>query len=124
MSANRVKLTKSFIDQLELIPAIYRDSELIGFAVRVNTSYKTYIVEKKVNGRSTRSTLGIHGQITLSQARVLAQEALLDMTMGIKPIDKKKKKIADAKSSTCIISLFALPEPQTSTFFIFLRLAL
>jgi hypothetical protein len=28
----------------------------------------------------------------------LAQEALLDMTMGIKPIDKKKKKIADAKS--------------------------
>lgn len=98
MSVNRVKLTKSFIDQLELIPAIYRDSELIGFAVRVNTSYKTYIVEKKVNGRSTRSTLGIHGQITLSQARVLAQEALLDMTMGIKPIDKKKKKIADAKS--------------------------
>ena len=48
MSANRVKLTKSFIDQLELIPAIYRDSELIGFAVRVNTSYKTYIVEKKL----------------------------------------------------------------------------
>ena len=44
MSVQRVKLTKSFIDQLALVPAIYRDSELIGFAVRVNSSYKTYIV--------------------------------------------------------------------------------
>ena len=34
------------------------------------------------------------------------------------------KKIADAKSSTCIISLFALPEPQTTTFFILLRSAI
>ncbi|WP_215900161.1 MULTISPECIES: hypothetical protein [unclassified Acinetobacter] len=36
MSTSRVKLTKSFIDQLKLIPAIYRDSEIIGFAIRVN----------------------------------------------------------------------------------------
>lgn len=97
MSANRVKLTKSFIDQLELKPAIFRDSELIGFAVRVNTSYKTYIVEKKVNGRSTRSTLGIHGQITLAQARVLAQEALLEMTKGVNLNEKKKNRITDAE---------------------------
>lgn len=97
MSANRVKLTKSFIDQLELKPAIFRDSELIGFAVRVNTSYKTYIVEKKVNGRSTRSTLGIHGQITLAQARVLAQEALVEMTKGVNLNEKKKSRITDAE---------------------------
>ncbi|MFW2039267.1 tyrosine-type recombinase/integrase [Acinetobacter ursingii] len=99
MSSNRVKLTKSFIDQLELVPAIYRDSELIGFAVRVNNSYKTYIVEKKVNGRSTRSTLGIHGQITLAQARMIAQEALLEMTKGINPNKKKKEKIIDAEKT-------------------------
>lgn len=97
MTANRVKLTKSFIDQLELKPAIFRDSELIGFAVRVNTSYKTYIVEKKVNGRSTRSTLGIHGQITLAQARILAQEALLEMTKGVNLNEKKKNRITDAE---------------------------
>ena len=47
MSTSRVKLTKSFIDQLELTPAIYRDSEIIGFAIRVNNSYKTYIVERR-----------------------------------------------------------------------------
>lgn len=91
MSVQRVKLTKSFIDQLALVPAIYRDSELIGFAVRVNSSYKTYIVEKKVLGKSVRSTLGLHGNITLAQARELAREKLLQMSQGINPNDEKKK---------------------------------
>ncbi len=95
MSTPRVKLTKSFIDQLELTPAIYRDSELIGFAVRVNNSYKTYIVEKKVLGRTVRSTLGLHGNITLAQAREMAREKLLQMSQGINPNDEKKKKISD-----------------------------
>ncbi|EPK3280172.1 integrase family protein, partial [Acinetobacter baumannii] len=47
MSTSRVKLTKSFIDQLELTPAIYRDSEIIGFAIRVNNSYKTTLWKRK-----------------------------------------------------------------------------
>lgn len=91
MSTSRVKLTKSFIDSLALLPAIYRDSELIGFALRVNTSYKTYVVEKKVNGKSTRSTLGIHGQITLAQARALAHETLVQMSKGINPNEQKRQ---------------------------------
>lgn len=95
MSTQRVKLTKSFIDQLELVPAIYRDSELIGFALRVNHSYKTYIVEKKVLGRSVRSTLGLHGNITLAQAREMAREKLLQMSQGVNPNEEKKKKILD-----------------------------
>lgn len=95
MSAQRVKLTKSFIDQLELTPAIYRDSDLIGFAVRVNNSYKTYIVEKKVLGRAVRSTLGLHGNITLAQAREMARERLLEMSKGINPNDVKRQKISD-----------------------------
>lgn len=101
MSSKRVKLTKSFIDQLELTPAIYRDSELIGFAVRVNNSYKTYIVEKKVLGKSVRSTLGLHGNITLVQARELARAKLLEMSQGINPNNEKRKKIAeeDVKNS-------------------------
>lgn len=91
MSNSRVKLTKTFIDQLPLEPAIFRDSELIGFAVRVNNSYKTYIVEKKVNGKSVRSTLGLHGQITVAQARELAREKLLQMAQGIDPNAEKRK---------------------------------
>ncbi|ESK41264.1 tyrosine-type recombinase/integrase [Acinetobacter nectaris] len=103
MSTSRVKLTKSFIDSLALEPAIYRDSELIGFALRVNTSYKTYIVEKKVNGKSTRSTLGIHGQITLAQARVLAQEVLVQMSKGINPNEQKRQQRADIENQDNLI---------------------
>lgn len=100
MSSQRVKLTKSFIDQLELEPAIYRDSELIGFAVRVNASYKTYVVEKKVLGKTVRSTIGVHGQITLVQAREIAREKLTQMSQGINPNDEKRKAIADEKEKT------------------------
>ena len=100
MSSQRVKLTKSFIDQLELEPAIYRDSELIGFAVRVNASYKTYVVEKKVLGKTVRSTIGVHGQVTLVQAREMAREKLTQMSQGINPNDEKRKAIADEKEKT------------------------
>lgn len=97
MTSNRVKLTKSFIDQLTFEPAIYRDTELIGFAVRVQKTYKTYIVEKKVNGRSVRHTIGICGQITLAQARIIAQERLLEMSQGINPNEQKKVALQDAE---------------------------
>ncbi|HCT5804616.1 TPA: DUF4102 domain-containing protein, partial [Acinetobacter nosocomialis] len=80
MSTSRVKLTKSFIDQLKLIPAIYRDNEIIGFAIRVNNSYKTYIVEKKVKGRAIRCKLGDCEKITLEEARILAQQKLKNLT--------------------------------------------
>ncbi len=87
----RVKLTKIFIDSLPLEPAIYRDSELIGFALRVQKTYKTYVVEKKVNGRTIRHTLGIVGQMTLSQARQKASETLALMGRGIDPNELKRQ---------------------------------
>ncbi|MHA3083714.1 tyrosine-type recombinase/integrase [Acinetobacter sp. ANC 5383] len=102
MSPQRVKLTKSFIDQLELVPAIYRDSELIGFAVRVNFNYKSYIVEKKVLGKAIRSTIGLHGNITLVQAREIAREKLLLMSQGINPNEEKRKRIVEEDVRTNI----------------------
>ena len=98
MSSPRVKLTKSFIDQLDSTSAIYRDSELIGFAIRVNATCKTYIVEKKVLGRSVRSTIGLHGIITVSQARDIAREKLAQMSQGINPNEMKRKIISDEKA--------------------------
>lgn len=95
MSNSRVKLTKSFIDQLELKPAIYRDSELVGFGLRVNSSYKTYIVEKKILGKAVRSTIGLHGNITLAQAREIAREKLLQMSQGVNPNEEKRKAISN-----------------------------
>lgn len=97
MSSQRVKLTKTFIDQLELMPAIYRDSDLIGFAIRVNNTCKTYIVEKKVLGRTVRLTIGLHGNLTLAQARHIARDKLALMAQGINPNEVKRKIIAEEK---------------------------
>lgn len=102
MSSQRVKLTKSFIDQLELVPAIYRDSKLIGFAIRVHINYKSYIVEKKVLGKTVRSTIGLHGNITLVQAREMAREKLLLMSQGINPNEEKRKRIVEEDVRTNI----------------------
>lgn len=87
--SDRLKFTKTTIDALSE-PGIYRDSELIGFAIRVNTTCKTYIVEKKVKGKSVRATIGLHGNLTLSQARILAQGLLSQMAQGYNPNEAKK----------------------------------
>ena len=91
MANTRIKLTKTCIDNLNE-PGIYRDSELIGFAIRVNTTCKTYVVEKKVNGKAVRSTIGLHGNLTLAQARILAQGVLSQMAQGYNPNQIKKEK--------------------------------
>lgn len=103
MSSSRVKLTKTFIDQLEMTPAIFRDIELIGFAIRINSTCKTYIVEKKVLGKTVRSTIGLHGNLTLIQARDIARDKLSQMTQGINPNEMKRKAISDEKAKTDLL---------------------
>ena len=105
MSSQRVKLTKTFIDQLELTPAIYRDSDLIGFAIRVNNTCKTYIIEKKVLGRTVRSTIGLHGNLTLAQARHIARDKLALMAQGINPNEVKRKIIAEEKLKSDLLKI-------------------
>lgn len=103
MSNEKTKLTKTFVDSLPLSPnkqVFYRDSALIGFALRV-TSSKTYIAEKRIgDGRSSvRVTIGHHGDLTPTQARDQARVLLTKMALGINPNNEKKveklKKIAD-----------------------------
>lgn len=96
MSAEKTKLTKTFVESLSLSPdkqIFYRDSELVGFALRVTTS-KVYVVERRIgNGRSSvRVTIGRHGEVTAQQARDQARMLLAQMAQGINPNDAKKKK--------------------------------
>lgn len=98
MSNEKTKLTKTFVDSLPLSPhkaIFYRDSELIGFALRV-TSFKVYIAERRIgNGRSSiRVTIGRHGDLTPTQARDQAQMLLAQMAQGINPnLEKQKQKL-------------------------------
>jgi len=64
----------------------------------VGQTAKAYYVEKRVNGRTVRVTIGTHGQITTEQARKEAQRLLGMMTTGHNPIDEKR--LAKAKGVT------------------------
>ncbi len=76
----------------------YWDTVLQGFGLRVGAKKKSYIAQKKINGKDVRVTLGIHGQITAEIARDLAMEKLAEMTKGENPTDKKRE--AKAKGVT------------------------
>jgi len=103
------KLTKSGVEKLPYYEAskgssknqeLYWDTELAGFGLRVTGSSKTYIVEKRVNGRTVRSRIGRHNQIPTEKARKMAQSLILDMSNG-KDINAIKR-ASDGETVTLI----------------------
>jgi integrase len=58
------------------------DTKLPGFGLRVGTRSKTFIAEKRVEGRSVRVSLGLYGQVTVAQARTDAAVKLGQMAGG------------------------------------------
>jgi hypothetical protein len=73
---------------------LYRDTKLVGFGVRVGTKSVAYFVEKRVQGRTVRHTIGLRGQITADQARKLASIKLGEMTGGVDLNAMKKEVLA------------------------------
>ncbi|MFW6481715.1 tyrosine-type recombinase/integrase [Acinetobacter baumannii] len=74
-----MKLNKSAVDAIPLTEKgqkIYRDAELIGFAVRVTNKSKTYIVERRHEGELYRVTIGKTTDIPATNARAKAQMIL------------------------------------------------
>ena len=73
VSALPVRITNSVVDRLiapEAGQAFTRDSELKGFAVRITTSgAKSFILEKRIDGKVKRLTLGRYPELTVEQAR-------------------------------------------------------
>lgn len=89
MGAEKVKLTKAAIEGLEPPTEgerIVRDAELMGFAVRITASgARSYIVEKKIAGRTKRITLARCDLLTVKAAREEAIQALGKMAKGEVP---------------------------------------
>lgn len=95
-------ITKTFVDKLSPPPpkddgqtnqAFYRDAAIPGFGVRVTSGgAKSFIVEKRINGKVKRITLGRYGNLTVEQARKEAMRYLGDIATGKDPIAEKKSK--------------------------------
>ena len=89
------KITKSYVDKLstpEIGQAFIRDTELKGFAVRVTSSgAKSFILEKRIDGRVKRLTLGRYPELTVEQARKEAHKLLGHIAVGRNPAAEKKQ---------------------------------
>ncbi|MHA3061746.1 tyrosine-type recombinase/integrase [Acinetobacter sp. ANC 4636] len=80
-----MKLNKSNVDAIPLTEKgqkIYRDSELIGFAVRATTKSKSFIVERRAQGELFRIVIGKTNEIPALSARAKAQLILAQIANG------------------------------------------
>jgi Arm DNA-binding domain len=77
-----------------------RDSEVRGLALRVNKTSKTWVYAGRINGRSTRRTLGEYPVMTLAQARAKALEWRAMLARGEDPTRNRDPDLS-LKSATC-----------------------
>lgn len=91
------KITKSYVDRLstpEIGQAFIRDTELKGFAVRITSSgAKSFILEKRIDGKVKRLTLGRYPELTVEQARREAHKLLGHIAIGRNPVAEKKQEV-------------------------------
>ena len=89
------KLTQKFANEIEPPERgqkIYRDTVLIGLALRVTPGSKVYVVEARVNGVARRITLGKNGPLTPATARKKARKIQAMMAAGKDPMVERAKK--------------------------------
>ncbi|MEW8255013.1 MAG: integrase arm-type DNA-binding domain-containing protein [Candidatus Thiodiazotropha taylori] len=90
-----MRITKTAVEQApipETGQAFYRDDTLKGFALRVTAGgAKSFVVEKRINRKVKRKTLGRFGELTAEQARKQAQKFLGQVASGQDPISEQKE---------------------------------
>ena len=95
---SRVGLTKTVVENAPIPDsgqAFLRDAELRGFALRITPSgTKTFVLEKRIEGRNRRMRIGRFGEITVAQARTRAQQLLGQIAFGEDPVRQRQKERA------------------------------
>lgn len=72
----------------------YRDSELLGFGLRVGKSAKVYYAEAKLHGKTVRKSIARHNVVSLDEARTQAKSYLAEISRGKNPHDEEKARKA------------------------------
>jgi integrase len=89
-----VKLTKRAVAQIAP-PAsgqlLVRDAILKGFGLRITANgVRAFFVEKRIDGKVKRLTLGRFGELTSEQARKEAQKLLGKIALGMNPLAERE----------------------------------
>jgi len=85
----KAKLTADMIHSLPLqagAPLRVYDEDIKGFGLKVNRTTKTFFVEKRIDRKLHRKTIGQFPAMSLSYARKLAQKCISDLLMGVEVI--------------------------------------
>ncbi len=99
-----MKITKLFVDKLPIPQAIvknktvqkrYYDDSMKGFGVRVTSGgSRAFFIEKLVNRKLRRITIGRYPELTVEQARRQAQKLLGQIAIGIDSLAERREKKA------------------------------
>ncbi len=109
--AEKINFSKKVIEsivapELKTARKVYQDSKIAGLQLRVTAiGNKTFSVYKKLKGKPVRVTLGKYPNLSVQQARMLAQSVLAEMAMGRNPNTEKK---CNQASQTTLLQAFEL----------------
>ncbi|MFO1153658.1 MAG: tyrosine-type recombinase/integrase [Rhodospirillales bacterium] len=86
----RVRLTQTFVERVPLgadgKQTLYFDTETKGFGLLVSRATKSWVVQRDIDGRSKRITLGRADVVRAEEARRRARAALDVMAQGTLPV--------------------------------------
>ena len=95
-------LNKTTLERLPSPEAGYQihwDEKLAGFGVRVTpTGAKSFIFQKRINGKEKRITIGRYGELTAEQARKEAVKLAGQIATGGDPVADKAQKKLESKT--------------------------
>lgn len=90
----RKKLNKTFVGNLphpDKGQMFYWDADLLGFGIYVGKTSKTWFVEKRIDNKTKRLSLGKYPALTAEQARTEAMKQLNKMANGVDPVKEKRE---------------------------------
>ncbi|MDH6149315.1 MULTISPECIES: tyrosine-type recombinase/integrase [Paraburkholderia] len=76
-------------------PAFYFDDEIKGFGIRVTGGAKTFIVDRKLNGKTVRVSIGRYPAWSVQAARDRAKELIVELDKG-NDVRQQEKQRSDA----------------------------
>jgi integrase len=109
----KIKLSRKTIDGLGVTdkPVIHWDTEVKGLGLWVGpTGHKSFVVQKRVNGRSSRISLGEYGPVSVVHARERAMTIIADIAKGIDPVrdreQQRAQRVEDERRGITVAGLF------------------
>ena len=112
----RLKFTKRALEALPPAPAggraTYHDTECNGLTLRVtDAGAKSFILQRRINGKPERVTLGRFPEMTIEQARKAAAGAHVKINDGTSPNAVKRAERARAATLADVLDAEFWPDP-------------